>query len=96
MIVPLMVGRARWAAVTIMLAILTLLAALRAAWLWWSASRKMPRMVTHMAGSEGHAAQMEGEAAYASLLNAKAALWSGGTAILSALTAIWAALGPPH
>ncbi len=46
-----------WAAVTIALAISTLLAALRAAWLWWSASKKMPRVVTHIAGSEDHVVQ---------------------------------------
>lgn len=83
-----------WVAVTIVLAISTLLTALRAAWLWWSASKKMPRAVTHIAGSEDHVLQMETEAAAASSLNAEAALWSGGTAVLSALTGIWSALEP--
>jgi len=83
-----------WATITIALAISTLLTALRAAWLWWSASKKMPRAATHVAGSEDHVLQMEAEAAVASRLNAQAALWSGGTAILSALTAIWGAMGP--
>ena len=83
-----------WAAVTITLAMSTLLTALRAAWLWWRASKKMPRVVTHIAGSEDHILQIEAELADASRLNAQAALWSGGTAVLSALTAIWSALAP--
>ena len=82
-----------WAAVTIMLAVCTLLAALRTASLWWKASRRMPRTITHIAGSEDHVLQMEGELAEAGLLNARAALWSGATAVLSALTAICGALG---
>ena len=82
------------ALVTIALAAVTLLSALQAAWLWWSASRRTPRLVTHVPGSEGHVVQIEDEATNASLLNAQAALWSGATAVLSALTAIWGSLGP--
>ena len=84
----------KWAFITITLAVATLLTALRAASLWWQASRGEPRTITHVTGSKAHAVQLEGEAADASLLNAKAALWSGGTAFLSALTAIWSAMRP--
>jgi hypothetical protein len=84
----------KWAAITIILAVTTLLTALRAAWLWRKASKGNPRTVTHIAGSEGHVVQIDEEAADTSLLNAQAALWSGGTALLSALTAIWSAMGP--
>jgi hypothetical protein len=82
----------KWAVITIILALATLLTALRAASLWFRASRGSPRDVTHTAGSQGHTLQIEDEAANASLLNAQAALWSGGTAVLSALTAIWGAM----
>lgn len=84
----------KWVAITILLAVATLLSALRAAWFWLRASKGMPRTVTHVVGSEDHVLQMESELSSASLLNAEAALWSGCTAILSALTAIWSALGP--
>ena len=83
-----------WAAVTIVLATVTLLTALRAAWLWSKASRGVPRIESHKSGSEGHVVQIESEAADASILNAEAALWSGGTAVLSAITAIWSAMRP--
>ena len=82
-----------WAAITITLAFVTLLTALRTASLWLKASRGMPRTITHVAGSEDHVVQMENELADAALLNAKAALWSGATAVLSALTAICGAIG---
>ena len=78
----------------IALALLTLLTALRAAWLWWAASAKMPRLVDFVAGSPDHVLQVETEAAEAAALNSKAALWSGATAVLSALTAISAAMTP--
>ncbi len=84
----------KWAFITIALAVATLLCALRAASLWWQASRGKPRAIKHVTGSKAHAVQLEGEAAGASLLNSKAALWSGGTAFLSALTAIWGAMRP--
>jgi hypothetical protein len=84
----------KWTVTTIVLAFATLLTALRAAWLWWKASKGTPRTITHIAGSEDHALQIESEAADASLLNAQAALWSGGTAVLSAVTSIWGAVGP--
>lgn len=84
----------RWAVITIIMAVATLLTALRAAQLWWMASRGIPRGVIHAAGSEDHVVQIEDEAATAAVLNAQAALWSGATAVLSALTAIWGALGP--
>lgn len=80
--------------ITVMLALAALLSALRAAWLWWKASKGTSRSVSHTPGSEGHALQMEVEASDASALNAKAALWSGGTALFSAMTSIWSALGP--
>ena len=82
-----------WAAVTIMLAFVTLLTALRTASLWRKASRGLPRTVTHVAGSEDHVLQMESELAEAAMLNARAALWSGATAVLSALTAVSGAVG---
>ena len=82
-----------WAAITITLAFVTLMTALRTASLWWKASRGMPRTVTHTAGSEDHVVQMESELAEAAMLNAQAALWSGATAVLSALTAVCGALG---
>ena len=78
----------------IALALLTLLTALRAAWVWWAASATMPRLVDFVAGSPDHVLQVETEAAEAAILNSKAALWSGATAILSALTAISAAMTP--
>jgi hypothetical protein len=67
------------------LALLTLLAALRAAWLWWAASAKMPRLVDFVAGSPDHVLQVESEAAEAAVLNSKAALRSGAIAVLAAL-----------
>lgn len=82
--------------ITIILAVATLSAALRAAWLWWRASRGTPRAVTHLSGSEGHVVQIDEEATAMSFLNAQAALWSGATAVLSALTSIWGAMGPLH
>lgn len=82
-----------WAALTITLAVITLIAALRTAWLWRKASHGMPRAITHVAGSEDHVVQMEGEMAQAAMVNAQAALWSGATAVLSAVTAICGALG---
>src|SRR5438270_8371745 len=75
-------------AVRIALALLTLLTALRAAWVWWAASAKMPRLIDFIAGSPDHVLQVESEAAEAAAMNAEAALWSGATAVLSALTAI--------
>jgi hypothetical protein len=80
------------APITIALAIVTLLTALRAASLWRSASQKMPRTKAHMAGSQDHVLQIEREVAEASFLNSQAALWSGGTAVMSALTTLWSAL----
>jgi hypothetical protein len=78
----------------IVLALLTLLTALRAARLWWAASAKMPRLVDFVAGSADHVLQVENKAAEAAALNSKAALWSGATAVLSALTAISGAMAP--
>jgi len=80
--------------VKIALAMLTLLTALRAAWLWWAASAKMPRLIDFVAGSADHVLQVENEAAEAAALNSKAALWSGAAAVLSALTAISGAMAP--
>jgi hypothetical protein len=74
--------------ITIVLAFVTLLSALRAAWLWWRASKGSPKTVAHRTGSEGHVLQMDEEAAVTSLLNAQAVLWSGVTAVLSASTSI--------
>jgi hypothetical protein len=81
------------AVLTITLVVATLLSALRTAWLWRKASRRMPRDVTHLVGSPGHVVQIESELAEAALLSAQAALWSGTTAVLSALTAVCGALG---
>jgi len=78
----------------IALALLTLLTALRAAWVWWAASAKMPRLIDFIAGSPAHVLQVEREAAEAAAMNAEAALWSGATAVLSALTAISGAMAP--
>lgn len=75
----------KWAAITTILAVATLLAALRAAWLWWKARKGNPRAVTHIAGSADHVVQVDEEATDMSPLNAQAALWSGRTAALSAL-----------
>lgn len=83
-----------WAVSTIVLAVTTLLTALRAAWLWWKASRGIPRIEAHPPGSEDHVLQIEGEVSNASRLNAQAALWSGATALLSATTAIVSAMRP--
>lgn len=83
-----------WAGITISLAVVTLLTALRAAWLWLRASKGTPRDEHHEQGSEGHVVQIESEAADASVLNAQAAIWSGATAVLSAVTAIWSAMRP--
>lgn len=79
--------------VTVVLAFLTLSSALRTAFLWWRASKALPRLIVHIVGSRGHVMQLEAEAAAAGLLNARAALWSGATAIISSLTAVWGALG---
>ena len=80
--------------VTVLLTFLTLSSALRTAVLWWKASKALPRLITHIAGSQGHVIQLEDEAAAAALLNAQAALWSGATAVLSAVTAVWGVLAP--
>jgi hypothetical protein len=64
----------KWTTITIILAFATLLGALRAAWLWWKASKGSPRTVAHLTGSEGHVLQLDEEAAATSLLNAQAAL----------------------
>lgn len=87
-------GNLRWAAITILLAVATLFTALRAATVWFKASKGELRTINHPAGSKSHTIQLESEAADASLLNAQAALWSGATAVLSALTAIWSAMRP--
>jgi hypothetical protein len=81
-------------AITIILALVTLLTALRAAWLWREASAEMPRLIDFVAGSPDHVLQVESEATGAAALNSRAALWSGATAMLSALTAICGALAP--
>jgi hypothetical protein len=81
-------------ALTVILALVALLTALRAAWLWREASAKMPRLIDFVAGSPNHVIQVETEAAGAAALNSQAALWSGATALLSALTAICGAVSP--
>jgi hypothetical protein len=79
---------------TVILALVTLLTALRAAWLWREASASMPRLFKFVAGSPDHVLQVESEAADAAVINSQAAVWSGATAILSALTAICGAVSP--
>jgi hypothetical protein len=79
---------------TVILAVATLVTALRAAWFWRRASIRMPRLIDHIPGSGHHVVQIDREAVDAALLNSKAAMWSGATAVLSALTAIWGATAP--
>jgi hypothetical protein len=55
--------------ITIVLALVTLVTALRAAWLWRMASLRMPRLIDFIAGSGDHVVQVEREAAHAAALN---------------------------
>ena len=47
--------------ITVALALVTLVTALRAAWLWRKASLRMPRLIDFIAGSGDHVVQVERE-----------------------------------
>ena len=54
--------------ITVALALVTFVTALRAAWLWRKASLRMPRLIDFIAGSGDHVVQVEREVYGAVLL----------------------------
>ncbi|MGA7713917.1 MAG: hypothetical protein WCA81_18640 [Rhizomicrobium sp.] len=85
-------------AVTVVLASLTLALALKAAALWWRASRSLDleeptASITDAPELHVLTAQVELNALMASLpINRRAAFWTGWAAFAGAITSIWGAL----